>query len=290
MYSFFWLPIIHLTLNLPRLSPLHPIETGLVISAFNFYFGNDYKIQKKLEAQEAVCMQNGGQTKYSYSKMNEKRRRPTPGVRLVEVSVNWKLTVLTSVGYMPKKRPKKQNSEEKRSQLSFSFDFYRSISLLPGVLTTSQKTRKFRMEGKWWESWKNWPPLRGLPTDPTPRTTLRTTPRTTLRTSPRTTLRTTLTNQTKFTFTEKRVRRSVPAYKITLDKQPPSWFSPFTRPSSPLASSQSSSATSQSTPFSNGWPVIVCWIFIPFNLFQFTIVYKGTRFKEKSILDVKTHF
>ena len=146
MYSFFWLPIIHLTLNLPRLSPLHPIETGLVISAFNFYFGNDYKIQEKLEA---VCMQNGGQTKYSYSKMNEKRRRPTPGVRLVEVSVNWKLTVLTSVGYMPKKRPKKQNSEEKRSQLSFSFDFYRSISLLPGVLTTSQKTRKFRMEGKW---------------------------------------------------------------------------------------------------------------------------------------------
>ena len=56
--------------------------------------------------------------------MNEKRRRPTPGVRLVEVSVNWKLTVLTSVGYMPKKRPKKQNSEEKRSQLSFSFDFF----------------------------------------------------------------------------------------------------------------------------------------------------------------------
>ena len=66
-----------------------------------------------------------------------------------QVSVNWKLTVLTDVGYMPKKRPKKQNSEEKRSQLSFSFDFYCSISLLPGVLTTSQKTRKFRMEGKW---------------------------------------------------------------------------------------------------------------------------------------------
>ena len=34
------------------------------------------------------------------------------------------------------------------------------------------------------ESWKNWPPLRGLPTDPTPRTTLRTTPRTTLTNQP----------------------------------------------------------------------------------------------------------
>ena len=44
MYSFFWLPIIHLTLNLPRPPPLHPIKTGLVISAFNFYFGNAYKI------------------------------------------------------------------------------------------------------------------------------------------------------------------------------------------------------------------------------------------------------
>ena len=35
------------------------------------------------------------------------------------------------------------------------------------------------------ESWKDLPPLRGVPIAPTPRTTLRTTPRTTLRTTPR---------------------------------------------------------------------------------------------------------
>ena len=120
----------------------------------------------------------------------------------------------------------------------------------------------------WGESWKNWPPLRGLPTDPTPRTTLRTTPRTTLRTSPRTTMRTTLTNQPNLLSRRKELEEAYLPTRSHLINSRHLDFRHFTRPSSPLASPQSSSATSQSTPFSNGWPVIVCWIFIPFNLFQ----------------------
>ena len=110
------------------------------------------------------------------------------------------------------------------------------------------------------ESWKNWPPLRGLPTDPTPRTTLRT--------SPRTTLRTTLTNQPNLLSRRKELEEAYLPTRSHLINSRHLDFRHFTRPSSPLASPQSSSATSQSTPFSNGWPVIVCWIFIPFNLFQ----------------------
>ena len=107
------------------------------------------------------------------------------------------------------------------------------------------------------ESWKNWPPLRGLPTDPTPRTTLRTTPRTTLRTSPRTTMRTTLTNQPNLLSRRKELEEAYLPTRSHLINSRHLDFRHFTRPSSPLASPQSSSATSQSTPFSNGWPVIV---------------------------------
>ena len=88
IYSFFWLPIRHLTLNLPRLPPLHPIETGLVISAFNFYFGNDYKIQEKLEA---VCMQNGGQTSCISSNWGKRRENLLATLLRLEGSrSNWK--------------------------------------------------------------------------------------------------------------------------------------------------------------------------------------------------------
>ena len=64
---------------------------------------------------------------YSYSKMTEKRQRPTPGVRLIDWSVRYLRVdcTQTSVGYMPKKRPKKQNPEKKRNQLwLLLFDFF----------------------------------------------------------------------------------------------------------------------------------------------------------------------
>ena len=91
---------------------------------------------------------------------------------------------------------------------------------------------------------------------PTPRTTLRTTPRTTLRTSPRTTMRTTLTNQPNLLSRRKELEEAYLPTRSHLINSRHLDFRHFTRPSSPLASPQSSSATSQSTPFSQSMTTI----------------------------------
>ena len=74
-----------------------------------------------------------------------------------------------------------------------------------------------------WESWKNWPPLRGLPTDPTPRTTLRT--------SPRTTMRTTLTNQPNLLSRRKELEEAYLPTRWHLINSRHLDFRHFTRPS-----------------------------------------------------------
>ena len=86
------------------------------------------------------------------------------------------------------------------------------------------------------ESRKDWPPIRGLPTDPAPRTTLWTTLRTTLRTTPRTTLRntprTTLNNQPNYFYGEEKHKKPTCSHVHDHNwKQPPFSFHRLSRPS-----------------------------------------------------------